>query len=356
MNNEIKFLFKERKSRISEALREFLTRPENVELLELPWGGSLAKKILDYTAGGKCLRGNLVLLGAEAAGVDLDLEPSYFKAAAAVELFQSGILMHDDIIDGDLTRRGRPSAHAEFAEILKNQGVADFRKQGESVAVCLGDICLMLTFALLNETASDLARLKKVNYFWGREFAKVGDAEIADTYYSSADVVPSAEAILDLYRGKTAGYTFRLPLLTGVMLADGSDDLRNRLDKYAMNLGVVFQIKDDELGIFGSEEELGKPVGSDIRENKKTIYWQALFSSATPAEKEELAGIFGHPAPTKEMVERVRYLLETKGIRRAVAKLADSLLTRAGDALEGLKAPRVAELRQLIALSAERRS
>ena len=59
MNNEIKFLFKERKSRISEALREFLTRPENVELLELPWGGSLAKKILDYTAGGKCLRGNL---------------------------------------------------------------------------------------------------------------------------------------------------------------------------------------------------------------------------------------------------------------------------------------------------------
>ena len=352
----MKTLFKERKELILRALEEFLLRKETKELLSLPWEKELPEKLLAYTAGGKCLRGNLVLLGAEAAGGDLSKAPSLCKAAAAIELFQSGILMHDDVIDGDALRRGKSATHVEFADFLKAKDISHPEKTGESMAVCLGDIALMLTFALLNETECPLDILRRVNIYWGCEFAKVGAAEMEDTYLSGAQELPDVERILALYRGKTAGYTFALPLLTGAMLCGAEEKLLERLREYALALGVLFQVKDDELGIYGEAEKLGKPIGSDIRENKKTIFWQKLMGSASQEDLAELKGIFGNPAPSREMVERVRYLLEEKGIRSEVANLSEELALKAKKALDCLDCPRREILLSLVEMSLERKA
>ena len=71
-------------------------------------------------------------------------------------------------------------------------------------------------------------------------------------------------------RYKTGRYSFSLPLLAGAMLADAPAELRGKLETFGESIGLLFQIRDDELGLFGDERELGKPVGSDVREGKKT--------------------------------------------------------------------------------------
>lgn len=326
----MKKLFSARKEKIIETLSEFLLREDVKAQLNLPWADDLPERLIAYTKGGKCLRGNLVLLGAEAAGADIE---GLYPAAAAIELFQSGILMHDDIIDGDEVRRGKPSAHCAFAKDLSQAGFPETKKLGESLALCLGDIALMLTFALLMETKCAPHKKSEAAVYWGREFAKVGAAEMEDAYLSGAPIMPNEERILDLYRGKTAGYTFIVPLITGAMLCGASKELLSALSNYALNLGVLFQVKDDELGLFGSAEKLGKPVGSDIRENKKTIFTQKLFAAATEEEKKKLRSIFGSPDIGEAEVDYVRGLLEAKGIRREIALLADSLAENAKSAL-----------------------
>lgn len=352
MENDLKTLFAARKERIIETLETFLLREDIKTLLKLPWTDKLSEKLLTYTKGGKCLRGNLVLLGAEAAGAEIE---GLYPAAAAIELFQSGILMHDDIFDDDTMRRGKPSAHCAFAKELSSAGFSEANRTGESLAICLGDISFMLTFVLLNETKCASEKKSEVTIFWGREFAKVGAAEMEDTYLAGISVMPDAERITNLYKGKTAGYTFVVPLLTGTMLSDASPDLLSALSKYALNLGVLFQVKDDELGLFGSAEKLGKPIGSDIRENKKTLFTQKLFAAATEEENTKLKKIFGAPDVGSAEVEYVRSLLEMKGIRSEINAYAETLADKAKAALNAANIGKSKEiLLSLIELSLKR--
>ena len=352
MKNDLKTLFAKRKEKIIATLEKFLLKKETKALLKVPFLDDLPNRLIEYTKGGKCLRGNLVLLGAEAAGADIK---GLYPAAAAIELFQSGILMHDDIIDGDAFRRGKPSAHRAFAIDTAKLGLKGTEKLGESLAICLGDIALMLTFTLLLETKSDDATLRKVASFWGKEFAHVGAAEMEDAYLSLCEKMPEEKRIMALYEGKTAGYTFTLPLLSGVMLGGGKADLEKKLAKYALALGVLFQIRDDELGLFGNEAKLGKPVGSDIRENKKTLFTQRLFSSASKKELAELKKIFGSQTVGEKEVAYVRELLEKKGIRSEINGLAEALGKRAERALLGAKVKSGREyLSALIELSKNR--
>ena len=348
MENKAKELFAFRKEKILETLGAFLLREENKALLRLPWIDDLPEKLLEYTAGGKCLRGNLVILGAELAG---EKPVRFYPAAAALELFQSGILMHDDIIDGDEMRRGKPSAHKAFAAALKND------KAGEAMAVCLGDIALMLTFALLNETDCAPERLREATVYWGREFAHVGAAEMEDAYLSLNDILPGEERIMALYEGKTAGYTFVVPLTTGLILGGAGEELRKAVARYALALGVLFQIQDDELGLFGDERALGKPVGSDIRENKKTIFWQKLMESATAKEMRELKRIFGSQNLSAGEIDFVRELVEEKGIRKETDLIKEKLSFSAREALKAVPPGNNKEIMEaLIEISLKRKA
>ncbi len=212
---------------------------------ELP-SKDASEKIYEYTSRGKLLRGVLLCMSAGAFGRDIDDE--VLDAAAAVELAQSALLMHDDVMDRDELRRGKPSMHKIYESECGDS------RMGESMALCLGDAVIFHLFGYLNK---DLVRI------FSKELAKTAFGQMSDV--SSAGRELSQEEILSVIKNKTAGYTFYLPFAAGAKLASWVSASLINLSVY---MGEIFQIRDDELNYTDSA---GKSFGGDIRENKKTL-------------------------------------------------------------------------------------
>lgn len=208
-------------------------------------------QIKTYVSSGKCVRGCLVL----------HTDPSAIKLAAAMELLHSGLLMHDDIMDRDETRRGLPSMHAAYRGLFTR----DAEHFGSSMAIGAGDLCYFYAFDLISQCANSAELMRAVT----KELVHVGTAQMNEVYYSSTDYEPSKDEIMDVYRFKTARYTFSLPLMLGCIHA--SKPYASYV-QYGEDVGIAFQIRDDWLNLFGDPVVTGKPVGSDVRENKKTLY------------------------------------------------------------------------------------
>ncbi len=164
--------------------------------------------------------------------------------------------------------------------------------------------------------------------------------------------------ILEIYRYKTARYSFYLPLAAGWALGGGRPAVRPALERLGEDLGLVFQIKDDELGLFGSAAATGKPVGSDIREGKKTLYASGLLLRAAGADAERLGRIFGRPGATDADIGFVRDLADRSGVREEVRRVMLRLARRAAREIAALPVrDRHRELlRGLLAYIVERRS
>jgi len=323
MTDKIHTLFAERSLRIIEHARRFLEKQKTELAAVNRWTADTIDRVLPFMARGKCIRGNLVLLGTEIGNTS----PSdgAYDAAAAIELFQSSILIHDDIIDQDTVRRGESTIHSQYADKasseLKSSNAAHI---GASLAICVGDVGFNLTYALLaNSSLPD--RIKTaLTSFWGVEFAKVGLAEMDDVYMSFMSGPADLDRILSLYRYKTARYTFCVPFLTGLIIADASPSVLHDVEELGDVLGLMFQIKDDELGIFGEEKTVGKPVGSDIRENKKTIFHHFLLSLDDEKLLEKLTPLFGQDTITPEELDFLRDAITSSGIKARVdARITD---------------------------------
>jgi geranylgeranyl diphosphate synthase type II len=207
-------------------------------------------------AGGKRLRPVLALAAAETVGGgSRDIMP----AACALELIHTYSLIHDDLpaMDNDDLRRGMPTCHKKF---------------GEAMAILAGDALLTMAFALiancpLNKTAPE--RLLQV-------FAEVSAAagtlgliggQVVDILSSSGNV--DAATLEYIHRHKT-GAMYRASVRTGAILAGCSGEDLERLTGYADHLGLAFQITDDILDLVGDEKSLGKPVKSDLKNEKGT--------------------------------------------------------------------------------------
>ena len=139
-----------------------------------------------------------------------------------------------------------------------------------------------------------------------------------------------------MYRGKTARYSFSLPLATGALLA-GRPDLRDSLFEIGELAGLAFQVRDDELGLFGDQALTGKSVVSDIREGKKTLYRARLMARAEEGDRRRLAAIYGSPAAGEPEAAFVRERLESSGLRAEIAVWRDGLARRAQDLASSMK-------------------
>ena len=146
----------------------------------------------------------------------------------------------------------------------------------------------------------------------------------------------SPDDILRMYKYKTGRYSFSLPLLAGALIAGAHRDLREKLEAFGENLGLLFQIRDDELGLFGDEKELGKPVGSDVREGKKTILISLLMAAAKPAERTRLEGILGNPLVSELDLDFVRGLASSDGVRTRMEVITGGLAEQARAAIRAL--------------------
>jgi geranylgeranyl diphosphate synthase type I len=256
-----------------------------------------------------------------------------------MELFQAGLLAHDDIMDRDLTRRGAPTIHARYASEARESGCADAERLGESLGICLGDLCYFEAYALLERS---LARTPRAGEIVGRcssILAGVAVAQMSDVAWGAGTHEPSEDEILAMYRGKTARYSFSLPLATGALAAD-DPELASSLSALGDELGLLFQIRDDELGLFGNPEATGKALGSDLREGKKTLFRARLLGAAPDTEQGRLRALFGGESkPRPEDLSYIRALSEKLGVTAGIAALSCKAEDKAREMLRGLRSP-----------------
>ncbi|MBB2913293.1 geranylgeranyl diphosphate synthase type I [Streptosporangium becharense] len=257
-------------------------------------------------AGGKAIRPALVLLSAEAVGAAAG---TALRPAAAVELAHEFSLLHDDVMDGDRTRRHRPAAWTVF---------------GVSPAILAGDALLTLAFDVL--TAGDRAAAEAAKIF-SAAVQQLLDGQSADLAFEERDDVDPVEC-LAMAAGKT-GALLGCACALGALAGGGSPEQIDRLAAFGRDLGLAFQLVDDLLGIWGDPETTGKPVHSDLRSRKKSLPVVAALASGTPAG-DELAVLYRGEAPLAEAdLARVAELVEAAGGRAWSQAKADEMLAQA---------------------------
>jgi len=250
------------------------------------------------------LRGSLILLSSDmllSGGESL-----HTSVASAYELIHSSLLIHDDIMDRDGTRRGMPSIFYQYKEIAEKAGHEELYHTGESLGLCAGDVALFLAFELLTLADTDPARKLEIIALWSRELQGVGIAQMQDVYFSTLKKGVEENDIISLYRYKTARYTFSIPFATGAILA-GRDE-RTVYDLLALGelYGLIYQLIDDKIGLFGNSRTTGKPVGTDLEEKKKTLLLHYLERLASQDQRKRISDIMKKDRITSEDLEYIR--------------------------------------------------
>jgi geranylgeranyl diphosphate synthase type I len=322
--------FRRRKARISSFLAVFLEDKAGEVAAVRPWGREVVTRLNSFTQRGKMIRGGLVCLGYEMTGRRLAGDP--VRGGAALELVQSALLIHDDIMDRDAVRRGEPSFHRVYAGIGRKERLSEPGRFGESMGICAGEIALFLAMEVLAGLARPGRRTGAALELVGREFVLVGLGQMQDIHAGAGSGFPRERDVLGLYKLKTARYSFSVPLALGCILAGGSRVLRRKLEGVGERFGLIFQLKDDDLGLFGEEPELGKPVGSDVRQGKKTLISVLLKERARGRDAAAFRRIYGNPAATRADVRFVRDLALRLGVRADV----EGRLERSRRRAEGL--------------------
>jgi len=324
---------------ISEALVETLRQSEH-DAAGFSGDSSRLFSVLErYACSGKMLRGTLACLGSELFSPETTegMAPGKdaLALASALELFQAGLLVHDDIMDKDEMRRGMPTMHKIFeqSETERDTGDTrastnhiDYKSLGEGMGICAGDIFYFIAWNKIANLGANLGTL------FSKELVDVCLAQIKDVKLGTLAAFPRLEEILEVYAYKTARYTITLPLCAGAILA-GRGDAVSALEKLGLALGILFQLQDDYLGLFGDEKELGKPMGSDIREGKKTPFMILLAESLSGEEKQRFREIFGQPSINQAGITYIRSLIKKHGVDAKVRALAEKYANEATESL-----------------------
>lgn len=322
------------KEKLTSFLNHYFDQKINLSKNEVFLNDSY-KKIKQFSVSGKMVRGVLTVFSYEALGGKINKD--IYSAASAVELTHSSFLVHDDIIDRDSLRRGNKTIYAQFIDEAKVKRVKDPDFYGNSMGICSGDIAFMEAFQLLTESTDSTSVLKKLIPFYTSVVQSVNGAQMLDFHYGSSREEPTPEQILQLYKNKSARYTFSLPFVLGAILAGAEDENIKVLNEMGEKLGLVFQIKDDEIEMYSNEGEIGKPVGSDIRENKKTLFRAYLFQHTNIQEKKKLLTIYGNQSLKIEDIEFVKFLISKYGVNIEVQNTTNLLSVDAKKLLSKLK-------------------
>ena len=348
------------KQRVSQTLRDFFSTRRAKLAAVSPLGADAGDRLLEFALQGKMIRAAMVSLGYAIGSRTAVTEapPAAVMAGAAMELFQSGLLVHDDIMDRDLTRRGRATIFHQYAQAATRQNNADPGHVGEALGICAGDVAFFLAFELLAVLPVPEAVRAPLVGLCARELTAVGVAQMQDVAWGASREPVDDRRILSMYCYKTGRYSFSLPLMAGGLLA-GLDPVRlGQLESIGESIGILFQIRDDELGLFGDEQEIGKPVGSDVREGKKTLLYARLMEKAAGRDRARLARLFGNRSATRRDLEYVRARAIALGVRDSLEGTTREIRERALKQIQSMETGTEVEkdqLRELVDFAVSRR-
>ena len=302
-----------------------------------------------FESGGKRLRPAVLLFCVGAVGGD---ERRALSAAAAVEIFHTWTLVHDDIIDRDETRRGAPTVHERFyhkpsTATLYDGHDEEARHYGVSVAVLAGDVQHGWGISLMTELTTKfgldpLVTLKIMNTLDTRVLCTLVDGEMLDIQYSQMPMNQLTVQEIETMLWKKTGALFEFCGTSGAAIGMNTPDFEHplavKLAEFCSACGSAFQLQDDILGIIGDEQVLGKPVGSDIRSGKRTVIAQHAYMHATEAERNRILQTLGNLNASASDVHEVAQIFEARGGIRFTADLARRHVNRAVDALASIPA------------------
>jgi geranylgeranyl diphosphate synthase, type I len=285
---------------------------------------------------GKALRPALTLLAAEAVGGGTARAvPAAVSAAVAIELVHNHSLLHDDVMDGDPTRRHRPTAWRVF---------------GVNPAIQAGDALLALAFGVLADSGCPERGARLLN----TAVQAIVDGQLADLELESREHVDMSEC-LRMVTAKT-GALMACACAIGAVFGDGRPEQVEHLRAFGADVGVAFQHVDDLLGIWGEPAVTGKPVHSDLHCRKKSLPVVAALRSGTAAGR-ELAGLYLRAEPLSDAAAKhAAQLIDAAGGRAWSRRQVDELLARARRHLRSARLdPRAAdELSALARLASHR--
>jgi geranylgeranyl diphosphate synthase type I len=213
-----------------------------------------------------------------------------YTSALSIELLHDFMLVHDDIIDKSETRRGKPSMHTLLGRALV--GVKNVKFNGQDLSIVVGDVMYAMAIRAFLAIHENMERKERALKKFIEAAILTGCGEYIELMYGINDVGRIAKGdIYRVYDYKTAYYTFACPLATGAILAGASVRQVDLLSQYGLYVGRAFQIKDDILGMFGTEGEIGKSVLTDLREAKKTILIWYAFNHAGAGQRRAMKKI-----------------------------------------------------------------
>lgn len=279
----------------------------------------------NLNSDGKLIRGTLVNLGYSLLKSESDYSNDL---ALAYEVFQTAILIHDDIIDKDSKRRGKDTIH--FANYQKYRKYSnkneDLNHLSNSIGICIGDYGLFLSNKIISDNYSNNSNLGKLLNEFNKTVLKTLEGEILDTILpfenKNMDIDPKnlEENIMEIYRLKTAYYTIIGPLTMGLILAGVEDSKLKEIERFGEKIGIAFQIQDDIIGIYSNQT--GKVKGSDIKEFKQTILYSCICNSEY---KDELEKYYGQKDLTDENIKKVKDIFDISGAKNHANSLMNSL-------------------------------
>ncbi len=255
---------------------------------------------IEYSLGGKRLRAFLVKTGYELFGKVCD--DNILLPALSYEVFQTAILAHDDIIDKSEQRRFKPSMYVKFG------GDHD----GISKAIFCADIGLVCALDMIEKSDFAPEIKNEAVVHQNKIFVSTMAGELFDFELSKSENC-TLDDIIQMYLMKTAPYTVSGPLVLGAILSGESKETQDKLFEYGNLVGTAFQIKDDILGIFSSQEQTGKSDLSDMREGKKTVLSLHFVQNAAGVDKEKFNKIYGNQNANENDLEIIKDLFVKSG-------------------------------------------
>ena len=298
-NNEILELF--------EGSLAQLCMPEEPELLYMPI-------IYSMSGGGKRLRPVLLLLTAEAFGGSAE---EAMPAALAVEIFHNFTLLHDDIMDNADVRRGKPSVYAKW---------------GGNVALLSGDAMLISAYKSLAKVSSE--RLPRVLNIFSDMALEVCEGQQYDMDFESMSKV-SVEEYMQMIERKTSALLSGSAMIGATMAGASEEDVK-KIYRFATELGLAFQLQDDVLDSFG-DMALGKKIGGDILEGKKTFLMVHALNRASEEEREVLTKThLRKDISDEQKIAMVKSLYEKLDVKRVAEQQIELRFERALAVLDTL--------------------
>ncbi|HEU5194693.1 MAG TPA: polyprenyl synthetase family protein [Methylomirabilota bacterium] len=275
-------------------------------------------------AGGKRLRPILLLLAARLAEYR---GPRAVRLACVVELLHTATLIHDDVVDQAPLRRGRPSANAQW---------------GDDASVLVGDHLYSKSFAMLVRD-NDRGVMETL----ARSTVSMTEAEVFQLQLKRSGLTSEAD-YMRIITQKTASFMSaccRIGALLGGLPAAQTE----ALTRYGLDIGIAFQISDDALDFIADQDRLGKAIGADLREGKRTLPLIAMLERVTPAEGDRVRALLRRRTLEPAEIEDIRRLvLEQEGVEYARAR-AHAYVQAAKSDLEAFAPSEEREILTLVA-------